>query len=106
MLKNVILFSMFMLASAETTIPEWTKYPFFFIGAGIVASLVWTLAFCCLCPFGWKMRTLILLLGVVAIGVYAYFLFGPWWGDVITKTSSTIELQAAKGTQAANSLIP
>ena len=94
--QQVLLFSLFVLARAETSIPDWTKYPIFFVGVAIIASVAWTLAFCCCLPFGCKMRVLILLIAAGGIGFYAYFLFGPWWTDIVKKDPTTITPNAKR----------
>jgi len=76
-----------VLADSATVIPDWTKWIFFFVGALILASIGWSLAFCC-CPIGCMFRLTILLIISGLIAVWGYFMFGPWWQDVIAKDTS------------------
>ena len=73
------------LVAAESSVPEWTKYPFFFVGAALIAMIGWTLACCCCLPFGCTGKITILALTAGCIGVYAYFLFGPWYSDILSR---------------------
>jgi hypothetical protein len=75
-------------ASSSTVVPDWTKWIFFFVGALILASIGWSLAFCC-CPIGCVMRLTILVIISGMIAVWGYFMFGPWWSDVITKETNS-----------------
>ena len=77
----------FVSADSSTVIPDWTKWIFFFVGALILASIGWSLAFCC-CPIGCMFRLTILLVISGMIALWGYFMFGPWWKDVISKDSS------------------
>ena len=74
-------------ASESTVIPDWTKWIFFFVGALILASIGWSLAFCC-CPIGCTLRLTILVVIAGMIAVWGYFMFGPWWQDLIAKDTS------------------
>ena len=72
-----------VIVSAESSVPEWTKYPFFFVGAALIASIGWFLACCCCLPCGCTGKLTILVISAGCIGVYAYFLFGPWYTDIL-----------------------
>jgi hypothetical protein len=82
-----ISFLPYVLADSSTVIPDWTKWIFFFVGALILASIGWSLAFCC-CPIGCMFRITILVVISGMIAVWGYFMFGPWWQDVIAKDNS------------------
>ena len=69
--------------AADSIIPEWTKYPFFFVGASILASCGWFLACCCCLPIGCTGKIMVLFLTAGLIALYGYFCFGPWFLDVI-----------------------
>jgi hypothetical protein len=85
-LSIVTLLSMMVIAAAEnsTVIPDWTKWVFFFLGAAILFGIAASMAFCC-CPMGcgWRFAILLIVSGLIAI--WAYFMFGPWWKELIAK---------------------
>jgi hypothetical protein len=75
-----------VLADDGTAVPDWAKYPFFFLGAALIASAGWFFLCCCCLPCtGLKFKLVIILLFSALIGLWAYFLFGPWWTDLNTK---------------------
>ena len=74
-------------AESEQAIPDWTKYPFFFVGAAVIASIGWLLLCCCCIPCtGLKFKLVILILTCVLVALWGYTMFGPWWDKINVKS--------------------
>ena len=81
----VVLQFCFCFVSAETAIPDWSKYPIFFAGVALLASIAWFSLCCCCIPLGCMTKIVILLLVTGGMGTWGYFMLGPWWNDVNVK---------------------
>ena len=82
----------FALADDATVMPDWAKWPLFFVGAAVLASVAWFVLCCACCPGGCILKMCLVGLVLAAIGVWAYFMFGPWWTQVNTKSVSGLLL--------------
>ena len=75
----------FITVSAETAIPDWTKYPIFIAGAALLIAVAWFSLCCCCLPIGCMLKLIIILIIVGGLGTWGYFTFGPWWDSVNVK---------------------
>jgi hypothetical protein len=71
-----------VLADGNSNVPDWLKYPIFFVGAGVLASLAWFVLCCSCLPGGCIFKSTLVFVILAGIGVWAYFLFGPWWSSI------------------------
>jgi len=69
-------------ASEISGIPDWLKYPIFFVGVALLASLAWFIICCSCMPCGCIFKASMVFIIVAIIGVWGYFMFGPWWVEL------------------------
>ena len=69
-------------AESSAVVPDWVRYPFFFAGLVLLGLAIWVLLKCCCVATGLVLKASIVLLAIALVSVWAYFLFGPWWGTL------------------------